>query len=294
MGINQQQALDSLRSTDLIGIGMESDAIRRRLHPEQVVTYSLFASIRTAADPAALIQQAAEANARGATGLALSGAVALGLEPLLQLGRSLRTRLPEVALEAPAAEELAALAADSAVSPADLLVRLRDAGFDALSPEAPPVASLAFPTYLEFHRAAHEAGIRTVAALTFGAGEPPEARIAALAQIDAVQQQTGGFLAFTAEPFAVGLEGPTAVDSLRTLAVARLMLDAIDSIRATQAHGLKVLETALRFGADDAGPLPLPPTAQPDLREEDLRRIIRDAGFTPAERHHSQRMLSLA
>jgi len=41
MGINRQQALDCFASDDLIGIGMEADAIRRTLHPGGVVTYVL-------------------------------------------------------------------------------------------------------------------------------------------------------------------------------------------------------------------------------------------------------------
>src|SRR6476620_12085920 len=39
MGISREQALDCFRSDDLIGIGMEADAVRRRLHPEGVVSY---------------------------------------------------------------------------------------------------------------------------------------------------------------------------------------------------------------------------------------------------------------
>ena len=39
MGITRQQALDCFASDDLIGIGMEADAVRRRLHPERVVSY---------------------------------------------------------------------------------------------------------------------------------------------------------------------------------------------------------------------------------------------------------------
>ena len=41
MGITRQQALDCFASDDLIGIGMEADALRRTLHPEGVVTYTL-------------------------------------------------------------------------------------------------------------------------------------------------------------------------------------------------------------------------------------------------------------
>jgi Thiamine biosynthesis enzyme ThiH and related uncharacterized enzymes len=39
MSLTQAQALDLYRSDDLIGIGMEADAVRRRLHPEGVATY---------------------------------------------------------------------------------------------------------------------------------------------------------------------------------------------------------------------------------------------------------------
>src|ERR1700683_5512200 len=39
MGISREQALECFRSDDLIGMGMEADAVRRRLHPEGVATY---------------------------------------------------------------------------------------------------------------------------------------------------------------------------------------------------------------------------------------------------------------
>ena len=41
MGITRQEALDCFHSDDLIGLGMEADAIRRHLHPEGVVSYSI-------------------------------------------------------------------------------------------------------------------------------------------------------------------------------------------------------------------------------------------------------------
>ena len=39
MSLTKEQALEMFRSDDLIGIGMEADAVRRRLHPEGTVTY---------------------------------------------------------------------------------------------------------------------------------------------------------------------------------------------------------------------------------------------------------------
>src|ERR1700722_805623 len=41
MGISRNEALECFASDDLIGIGMEADAVRRKLHPEGVVTYTL-------------------------------------------------------------------------------------------------------------------------------------------------------------------------------------------------------------------------------------------------------------
>jgi cyclic dehypoxanthinyl futalosine synthase len=39
MSLTKAQALEMFNSDDLIGIGMEADAVRRRLHPEGTVTY---------------------------------------------------------------------------------------------------------------------------------------------------------------------------------------------------------------------------------------------------------------
>src|ERR1035438_2516918 len=39
MSLTKAHALDHFHSPDLIGIGMEADAVRRKLHPEGVVTY---------------------------------------------------------------------------------------------------------------------------------------------------------------------------------------------------------------------------------------------------------------
>ena len=38
MSLSKAEALEMFRSDDLIGIGMEADAVRRRLHPDGVVT----------------------------------------------------------------------------------------------------------------------------------------------------------------------------------------------------------------------------------------------------------------
>ena len=47
MSLTKQQALDFFRSDDLIGLGMEADALRRKLHPEGVATTSSIATLIT-------------------------------------------------------------------------------------------------------------------------------------------------------------------------------------------------------------------------------------------------------
>jgi cyclic dehypoxanthinyl futalosine synthase len=93
----------------------------------------------------------------------------------------------------------------------------------------------------------------------------------------------------SSEPGARREEDATAVDYLRTLAVTRLYLEAVPHLQAGwSVMGPKVLELALKFGADDAGSVP---DSQASGREpshhggqSELRRIIRDAGFRPVAR----------
>lgn len=73
----------------------------------------------------------------------------------------------------------------------------------------------------------------------------------------------------------------TAVEYLKRVAVARLFLENVPHIQTSSDVGLKVCQIALTFGADDIsgeGNERRRPT------EEQLRRLIRDAGFVPKQR----------
>jgi cyclic dehypoxanthinyl futalosine synthase len=92
-----------------------------------------------------------------------------------------------------------------------------------------------------------------------------------------------------------GLDEPTAVWSLKALAVARMVLDGIENVEAGGVgRGLKVLQTGLRFGANDAGWVMVDGDHGGGWGEEELRRVIRDAGFRPVERDAAYRVMSLA
>jgi cyclic dehypoxanthinyl futalosine synthase len=149
--------------------------------------------------------------------------------------------------------------------------------------------------WLAIHRIAHGLGIGTSAAMIFGAGESGEQRTDFWESVRQLQDETGGFAAFIPvaadPPNGRELDGVTAVERLKTLAISRMFLDNIDNVQASAAvHGLKVLQMELRFGANDAGPVS---TARAGHSEEDVRRIIRDAGFRPAQRDPHYRAMFL-
>jgi cyclic dehypoxanthinyl futalosine synthase len=81
MEMSRTDALELFASDDLIGIGMEADALRKRLHPEGVVSYALDGPIRyNDATPEQILNKIAPFIAMGATGITLQGEVSPGLD----------------------------------------------------------------------------------------------------------------------------------------------------------------------------------------------------------------------
>jgi cyclic dehypoxanthinyl futalosine synthase len=269
MGISREQALDCFRSDDLIGIGMEADAVRRRLHPEGVVTYAVQAVISSA-------DEVANAEDLGAACVVLRSE-GLSLETLERLVAKVKRRSPESWVQGLSAREVLALGSGA-------VERLRDAGLDSLGGVEPEVPN---EDWVKVQHEAHAAGMRTTARIVFGAGEAFDERVTQFEAVRRLQEETGGFAALAPLSFhAVGgreLDEATAVEYLKTLAVARMFVDNIENLQAEwTTQGLKVLQMALRFGANDVGSVR---AERPGVAtEEELRRLIRDAGFRPAER----------
>jgi cyclic dehypoxanthinyl futalosine synthase len=316
MGISTAHALDCFHSNDLVGIGMEADAVRRTLHPEGVVSYLVDRRIPIAGTDAAaaeaLYAQAAETLELGATGLHLDLAPRFtpNLDQLCALLSGLRQRHPALRLHGLSATSVAALAAASGLSLRDTLSRLHTAGLDSLAGDDALVADASNSHWIETHRTAHQIGLRSTAAMVFGLNETLAQRVDHLNAIRSIQQETGGFVAFAPIAFhpdahpgpskpaiPIDWQPPTAVEYLRTLAISRILLDNIDHIQSSSsAQGLKVVQMTLRFGSNDLGSSALDPGApRPTHRvtEEDLRRVIRDAGFRPAQRDTLYRTLYL-
>src|SRR5436853_233219 len=92
--------------------------------------------------------------------------------------------------------------------------------------------------WLDVMRHAHRAGLRTTATMMYGTVERDEERIEHLLRLRALQDETGGFTAFITwsyQPAHTELAGAeaTGIEYLRTLAIARLVLDNFDNLTAS-------------------------------------------------------------
>ena len=153
--------------------------------------------------------------------------------------------------------------------------------------------------YLAIHRVAHGLGMRTNVTMLYGHIETIEERVDHLLQTRALQDETGGLQAFIPLAFHPDnnqmrkLPPPSAIETLKVHAVARLLLDNVDHIKAYWIScGVEVAQTALWFGADD-----LDGTVQEEtiyhmagsstptaLSTADIEQLIWDAGREPIER----------
>jgi cyclic dehypoxanthinyl futalosine synthase len=256
----------------------------------------------------------------GGTGVLLQG----GLHPDLQIGyyenllRSLKQRFPQVHLHCFSAPEILCIADVSEMSVREVIQRLMDAGLQSIPGGGAEllddeirskIARLKCTSddWEQVHRIAHSLGLRTTATMMFGCGEELKHRVNHLDRIRRIQEDTGGFTAFipwifAAENTALGkkVQETTAVDYLKTLAVSRLYLDNIDHVQSSWlTPGIKVCQVGLQFGADDVGSILIEENVvyaagvRNRTNENELRRIISDAGFIPAQRDTLYRSYAL-
>ncbi len=302
MSLTRPQAIECFSSDDLIGIGMEADALRRSLHPEGVVSYTIDSALDCSSDRGAAYASVQKSIAMGATCLVLHADVQknAALDHYETLLAGIKQRFAGIWLHGFSATQILALASAADLSLQDTIARLREAGLGSIggndlllndeirSRVAPQQCSTA--GWLSVHRTAHQLGLVSTATMVFGVGESIDQRVEHLELLRQLQQETGGFISFAPIAWTGNTPGTpetTAVEYLTTLAISRLCLDNIPNLQGSWAtQGIKVLQMGLRFGCNDAGPVLLEERfGKPGgATEEELRRIIREAGFKPVQR----------
>jgi cyclic dehypoxanthinyl futalosine synthase len=258
-----------------------------------------------------ILQKIEETVALGGTGILMQG----GLHPDLRIEfyenllRTIKQHFPQVHLHCFSAPEIINIAELSGLSVRDTLIRLRDAGLDSVPGGGAEILDdevrqrisrlkCTSDDWEKMHRDAHALGMRTTATMMFGNGEELRHRINHLERIRRIQEDTGGFTSFIPWMFApentpLGKKVPqaTAVEYLKTLAISRLYLDNIDHVQSSWlTPGIKVCQIGLQFGADDVGSILIEENVvyaagvRHRTNEAELRRIISDAGYVPAQR----------
>lgn len=215
--------------------------------------------------------KAREALALGITELHIVG----GLHPSLPFSyytdmlRGLKAVDANLQLKCFTAVEIYHLARISKQPMTKVLAELKEAGLDSLTGggaeifqqevrDAIAKGKETAAEYLDAHRTWHQLGGRSTCTMLFGHVETIEDRIDHLAQLRALQDETGGFTGFIPLPYqpennAIPVsQPPTGNDALRTIAMSRLFLDNFDHITAYWVGlGMKLAQVALSYGADD-------------------------------------------
>jgi cyclic dehypoxanthinyl futalosine synthase len=162
--------------------------------------------------------------------------------------------------------------------------------------------------WLEIMEIAHQEGMKTSVTMMYGIGETLAERLEHLERVRAVQQRTKGFTAFICWPLQPEntprmshMPKTDAVDYLRTVAFARVVLDNVPNIQSSWVTmGMKIGQTALRFGCNDFGSLMIEENVVSAANTthrttiEEMERLIRDAGFTPARRRQDYSIIAPA
>ena len=239
-----------------------------------------------------------------------------GLHPYLpfsyftDLLRGLKERFPKVHLKAFTMVELDFLARRAKLSVEDTIQALKEAGMDSCPGGGAEIFAerareiicdhkVSAERWLDIARKVHKSGLRSNATMLYGHVETAEERVDHLMRLRGLQDETGGFQCFIPLAFhpantqLTHLPAPTAMLDLRTISVARLMLDNFPHVKAYWIMiGAKTAQLGLNFGADDLDGTVVEEKivhmagAQTPvgMTRTEIEHLIRDAGRDPVER----------
>jgi cyclic dehypoxanthinyl futalosine synthase len=256
-----------------------------------------------------VLERVRYAAEQGATQIMIQGGVNpdLRLEWFERLFRRVAAEFPRVDIHSLSVSEISGLSALEGLSPREVLLRLKAAGMKSLPGAGAEILvervrkrisarKIVPEAWIGIMRDAQQLGMPTTATMMFGSIETDEERIAHLAVIRDLQDETGGFTAFIPwyyVPYKTPLRGreATGLEYLRVLAVSRLFLDNVPHLQASWlTPGLKLGQLALFYGCDDMGGTIIEEQVVKDAGSTNeatraqLEGIVRGAGFNPVIR----------
>ena len=335
--LTREEGLFLLREAPLLDLAPLAETVRYRHNPAHEVTFvvdtnmnytnvcdaycTFCAFYRTPKDGDAYTHSIEEMMRKfeqvaklGVTTVLLQGGLnaEIPFDYYLDLVRETRRRFPDIHPHFYSAPEVKKMEEVSGRSLPEVLRALYDAGLrtipgggsEILSDRVKPKLTKLFPKarsadWLDVHREAHRAGLRSTATMMYGHLESDDDVIEHLDVTRALQDETGGFTAFipwsykrdnTSLAKKVKVEaGPNRY--LRMIALSRLYLDNIQHIQASWfSEGKKTGVVALHFGGDDFGGTLFEENVMQAagfynrVTVEEIINLIRDAGYTPLQR----------
>ena len=328
------EALQLYRHAPTYWLGRMADAVRRRKHPDGLVTYIIDRNVNYTNVCVArcnfcafyrevghnegyvlgfdeIFKKIEETRALGGVQLLLQG----GHNPDLPLAwyedlfRAVKQRYPDFKLHALSPPEVLHISKMSKLPVPEVIQRLIAAGLDSIPGGGAEIlvdrvrkllncySKASADEWLDVMRHAHLAGLRTTATMMYGTVETDEERLEHMLRLRALQDETGGFTAFITwsyqpEHTPRGGSEATGIDYLRTLAIARLVLDNFDNLQASWVtQGGKVGQLSLAFGANDMGSVMIEENvvraagASYCMDEVEIVRNVEDAGFVAKRRN---------
>ena len=276
-----------------------------------------------------IVRRAKEAWDLGATEVCIQA----GLPPKMDgwlyvnLCKTLKKALPDVHIHGFSPEEVLYGAIRARVSIPEYLQALKEAGVGSLPGTSAEIlvqdvrdriarGRVTVVQWLDVIRSAHELGIPTTATIMFGHVESALDDARHLALIRDLQRETGGFTEFVplgfvyweAPMYQLGTvegvrQGPSGREVVAMHAVSRIMLNPfIKNIQVSWVkEGPKLSQLCLDAGANDLGGTLINESISTSagasygqlVRPSEFRRMIRDAGRVPAERHTTYQIRKL-
>lgn len=259
-----------------------------------------------------ILTRAAEARVAGATELHMVGGLhpELPFEFYLRMMATIKANNPDIKIKAFTAVEIDYFSRISGLNIETVISELKRLGLDSTPGGGAEILDasvrnqicpekISGERWLEVTEKIHRGGLKSNATMLYGHVEGYADRVDHMARLRELQDKTGGFqafipLAFQPENTTIpNAKGPTAIDSLKTLAISRIYLDNFQHIKAYWIMlGLKLSQVALAFGVNDLDGTVVEEKIGHDagadspqqLDKQEILRQIRNAGKIPVER----------
>ncbi|WP_345987513.1 dehypoxanthine futalosine cyclase [Sulfurimonas sp. HSL1-2] len=259
----------------------------------------------------------------GGTQILFQGGVhpKLKIEWYEDLVEHIHTKYPQITIHGFSAIEIEFIAKVSRISVEEVLTRLKAKGLSSIPGAGAEILNdrvrdiiaprkIDADVWIDIHRKAHKLGIKSTATMMYGTMETDEEIVEHWDMVRRLQDETGGFRAFIMWSFQgentkllaefPDMKKHSANRYLRLLAVSRLFLDNVPNLQSSWVtQGPYIGQMALQFGANDLGSTMMEENVVRSagagfrMAKEEMVRLIRDIGETPAIRNTAYETLEL-